>query len=287
MKKKAKKSENSERWLLTYSDLITLLVALFVVLYAMSNVSQEKYEQLSQSLSSALGSGSLTGKESVLDGSKGLLDGGSAADGLEGDNPDSGGNGTKGTSENVNNKNSSTTNDLNKDSTTADSDKISFSSQMEKKEFEKLRDKIQDIMDESDIKSSVKITTENRGLVISFSENLFFDSGDAKIKRNMNKTLSKIAKLLNSTDNHILIEGHTDNVPIHNSKYSSNWQLSSERATNVLEYLIKKYDISPSRLSAVSYGEYKPVASNETSEGRKQNRRVNIVLLYDNVAAAE
>ncbi|BCN30710.1 OmpA family protein [Anaeromicropila herbilytica] len=266
MKRKAKKSGNNERWLLTYSDMITLLVALFVVLYAMSNVSESKYAQLAESLNSSLGNGVLSGQDSLLPGKTGLLDGGKLLEQSSGDTN------TATTGADKNKNGISTTTQTGKDNNT-----------LEKEEFEKLRDQINQIAEKSNIKGNVTMTTEKRGLVITFSDKIFFDSGKALIKSNMNKTLKQIATLLNSTDNSIVVEGHTDNVPIKNAYYSSNWQLSSIRATNVVEYLISNCNISPSRLRAVGYGEYKPVASNKTKAGQNKNRRVNIVLLYNNV----
>lgn len=260
MKKKSKKSENSERWLLTYSDLITLLMILFIVLYSISNVNSAKYDKLSQSLNSALNTGILPGEDSVLENGSGIIDDGT-------------------------NNSSSTDNSANTDNnslnTTQNGDSVS-EYKAEKKEFSKLREDISEIVNDSNLKGNVSITMESRGLIISFSDQLFFDSGKSEIKDNMEDTFDDIAKLLNRTDNLISVEGHTDNVPIHNSEYSSNWQLSSMRAVNVVEYLINNYNINPSRLSAIGYGEYRPVADNKTKDGRIKNRRVDIVLLYKN-----
>lgn len=102
----------------------------------------------------------------------------------------------------------------------------------------------------------------------------------------MKLKLVSLSTVLNKIDNYIRIEGHTDNVPIRNEYFSSNWQLSSTRASNVVEYLINNGGISPDRLSAVGYGEYRPVADNSTDQGRSKNRRVDILILnnkYDNI----
>ena len=102
----------------------------------------------------------------------------------------------------------------------------------------------------------------------------------------MKLKLVSLSTVLNKIDNYIRVEGHTDNVPIRNEYFSSNWQLSSTRASNVVEYLINNGRISPDRLSAVAYGEYRPVADNSTDQGRSKNRRVDILILnnkYDNI----
>ncbi|MEK6845493.1 MAG: OmpA family protein, partial [Nanoarchaeota archaeon] len=108
-----------------------------------------------------------------------------------------------------------------------------------------------------------------------------FDSGKAKIRAEAYPLLSKVCAILkdNLAQFNVGIEGHTDNVPIQRSGWKSNWELSTSRALNVLHYLVKDQGISPERLSAIGYGEYRSVAPNETKDGRKQNRRVEIVIL--------
>ena len=107
---------------------------------------------------------------------------------------------------------------------------------------------------------------------------VMFDSGSAQIRPEFTPILEKIAEELMKIPNDIRIEGHTDNRPIHTPMFPSNWELSAARATSVLRFLVKK-GIDPSRLSAVGYGEFRPVASNDTPEGRAKNRRVEILIL--------
>ncbi|MBN2096961.1 MAG: OmpA family protein [Candidatus Omnitrophica bacterium] len=126
----------------------------------------------------------------------------------------------------------------------------------------------------------VKLGLEEKGLVITFVDNVLFDAGKAKLRVDSYSILDKVARVCrqNVRDRQIGIEGHTDNQPIKYSGWKSNWELSTARATSVLHYLIQK-DISPERLSATGYGEFHPVASNETAEGKQENRRVEIVIL--------
>jgi chemotaxis protein MotB len=126
----------------------------------------------------------------------------------------------------------------------------------------------------------VSLHMDDRGLVIILSDDVLFDSGKAQIKSQAKPVLDKVASTIKRKvpDKNIGVSGHTDNVPITHSKWKSNWELSTARATNVLHYLVSE-GVSPDKLSATGYGEHKPVASNSSSEGRAKNRRVEIVIL--------
>jgi chemotaxis protein MotB len=127
----------------------------------------------------------------------------------------------------------------------------------------------------------VKVEMLARGLVITFVAEVLFDSGKAELRGSALDTLDKVARVLNTTvqDLNVGIEGHTDNEPIRRSGWKSNWELSSARALSVLHHLVNQNGVDPNRLSATGYGEYRPVASNDTVEGRQKNRRVEIVIL--------
>lgn len=128
---------------------------------------------------------------------------------------------------------------------------------------------------------SVKVEMLERGLVVTFVAEVLFGSGKATLREQSFNTLDEVARVLNTTvkDLDVGIEGHTDNEPIRKSGWKSNWELSSARAMSVLHYLVDENGVNPERLAAIGYGEYRPVASNETKEGRQQNRRVEIVIL--------
>lgn len=127
----------------------------------------------------------------------------------------------------------------------------------------------------------IKLQMMEKGLVITVVGDLIFDSGKAKIRPEAVGLLNKVANILkeNMSQFNVGIEGHTDNVPIQRSGWKSNWELSTARSLSVLHFLVNEEGISPERLSAIGYGEYRPVASNDTKSGRKQNRRVEIVIL--------
>ncbi|MBD3425687.1 MAG: OmpA family protein [Candidatus Omnitrophica bacterium] len=134
----------------------------------------------------------------------------------------------------------------------------------------------------------VSLKMDDRGLVIILSDDILFDSGKAEIKSDAKPMLDKVAKIIRQKvpEKNIGVTGHTDNVPITHSKWESNWELSTARATNVLHYLVKE-GVSPGRLSATGYGEHKPIATNATAEGRAKNRRVEIVILPEFVEKNE
>jgi chemotaxis protein MotB len=127
----------------------------------------------------------------------------------------------------------------------------------------------------------VKLEMLEKGLVITVVGDLLFDSGKANIRPEGHAVLNKVALVLkeNVPKFNVGIEGHTDDQPIRHSGWKSNWELSSARALSVLHYLVNERGISPRRLSAIGYGEYRPVASNNTKSGRQLNRRVEIVIL--------
>jgi chemotaxis protein MotB len=149
------------------------------------------------------------------------------------------------------------------------------------RELDKARKLLESRLTQEIEDKQVKLQMMKKGLVITFVADILFDSGKAKIKPQNFALLDKVARVLieNVPENNIGIEGHTDNRPIKYSGWKSNWELSTARALAVLHYLVDKKGISPQRVSAIGYGEYRPVASNVTRAGRQKNRRVEIVIL--------
>ncbi len=141
-----------------------------------------------------------------------------------------------------------------------------------------LRQELEDALASEIKKNEVTVTVGPDGLVVSLREIGFFDSG-SKIRETSQSAFSRIAWLLVERPYRVRIEGHTDNKPIHNLQFSDNWDLSTSRATELVRLLIVKYGFAPDRLSAAGYAEYHPVNSNDTTEARAQNRRVDVVIL--------
>jgi len=149
----------------------------------------------------------------------------------------------------------------------------------ERQQFEEMKRALQEEFKDS--KEMIGLDIVDRGLVITLADNILFDSGKAKIKEDAYPVLDKITHVIKEKagDKNIGIEGHTDNVPIKYSHWKSNRELSTARANNVYHYLVEKAGLDPARLTTIGYGEYRPIASNETAEGRAKNRRVEIVIL--------
>jgi chemotaxis protein MotB len=142
-----------------------------------------------------------------------------------------------------------------------------------------LQSELQDALRREISLHEVGLHRETEGLVISMREFGFFDSGSGTLKASALPTLDRIASLLAVRTYELRIEGHTDNVPIHTPQFSSNWQLSTARATDLVRLLIERYRFAPDRFAAAGYAEYHPIASNATEQGRALNRRVDLVVL--------
>jgi chemotaxis protein MotB len=147
-------------------------------------------------------------------------------------------------------------------------------------ELQRAKEELEKRLQDDINNKQVKVEMQDKGLVITFVSEVLFDSGKAKLRSDSLSKLDKVAGVLNTTvaDLNVGVEGHTDNQPIRKSGWKSNWELSTARALSVLHYLSEKSVAEP-RLEAIGYGEYKPVASNDTKAGRQKNRRVEIVIL--------
>jgi len=141
-----------------------------------------------------------------------------------------------------------------------------------------LRRELEQALSVEILRGEAAVRTAPDGLVISLRETGFFETGSAHLKVESQPAFRRVAELLARQDHPIRIEGHTDNVRIHNSRYASNWELSTARATEMVRLLIGN-DLPPSQLSAAGYAEYHPIAMNDTPEGRALNRRVDLVIL--------
>ncbi len=153
--------------------------------------------------------------------------------------------------------------------------------QTELSDLEKAKQELEDRLRSEIADKQATVEMTERGLVITFVSEVLFDSGKDKLKTSALEHLARVSDVLKTTvsDLNVGIEGHTDNVPIKHSGWKSNWELSSHRALSVLHYLVSDQGIEPGRLAATGYGEYHPVASNDTAEDRQKNRRVEIVIL--------
>ena len=241
-RKRQPERPNHDRWLISYADFITLLFAFFVVLYASSRVDQYRVVQVAAAMRVAFQELGLFAPQSRavnLQPDQTAVSGRQAA--LRG---------SVGIGQN----------------------------QSDPGSLVALKQRLEKVLGPEIAKHTVGIRFGRGGLVISLEELGFFDSGSVKLRKGSEATLNRIAEALRPMPNEISIEGHTDNVPIHNSQFASNWELSTARAVEIVRLFITRYGFSPDRLSAAGYSEYHPIASNSTAEGRQLNRRVDVVV---------
>jgi chemotaxis protein MotB len=260
MKRRRKKpvSTNHERWLVSYADFITLLFAFFVVLYSSSQVDKRKVGELALAIQVAfqqMGVFAASNTDVPLDTDEPM--------------PFS----------NVQIvSNHERTTDLGQIVPVANNLPAAGYSDAEDN-LDALRRQLQHTLAAEIARNEIVLRTGTDGLIISLHEIAFFDSGSAQLRAGSMPTFTHIAKILNEHAYRIRIEGHTDNLPIHNSQFTSNWELSTARATELVRLLITQYQFAPTRLAAAGYAQYHPVASNDTVEGRAQNRRVDLVVI--------
>ncbi len=247
---------NHERWLVSYADFITLLFAFFVVLYSSSQVDQKKVGKLALAIQVAfqeMGVFPASTTQIPLDSNEPM--------------PFS-------TVQAIQNVNRSA--ELGR---IAPPPGDSLSAASEEADLSTLQSELQDALHHEIALHKVALHRETDGLVVSLLEFGFFDSGSATIKPESLAALDRLASILAVRTCRLRIEGHTDNVPIHTAQMSSNWELSTARATELVRLLIMRHRFAPQRLAAAGYAEYHPIASNLTASGRAQNRRVDIVIL--------
>lgn len=140
-------------------------------------------------------------------------------------------------------------------------------------------DKVKEFIDEKDLQASLQIKEDERGVILQIKDSILFNSGEAELKNNSLPMLSTISELIEKIPNNIIVEGHTDNVPINNYIFKSNWELSASRAVNVVRFFTENKSQNPKRFTASGYGEFKPIAANDSEENKAKNRRVNILLV--------
>ena len=153
--------------------------------------------------------------------------------------------------------------------------------------YEDLAAKLNEIIEKNSLTDEIKIREEERGIVLQVDESILFDSGKAEIKSESINVLDTIAKIIQETDNEIVAEGNTDNVPINSAAYRSNWELSTERALSIVRYLIENKNINPNRISLKGYGEFNPIVPNDTPENKAKNRRVDILVVEERESKTE
>lgn len=255
-RRKQAEHENHERWLVSYADFITLLFAFFVVMFASSQTDKGKAQQMSEAVRTAFEQGSI----------------GSALSGILGGTPD----------------------DLGKGS--AQMKGPGGQSKLSKKEptegrvaeLAPTRNALSDLLKDELRAGKMQLSLEERGLVISFQQSAFFPSGTDEIPDETYEPIRKVASAILSVPNPVRCEGHTDSVPLRpDARFQSNWELSAARAIAMMELLAHCCEVPRERFSIAGYAENAPTADNSTEEGRRRNRRVDIVILSPTGIKAE
>ncbi|MBM7646993.1 chemotaxis protein MotB [Scopulibacillus daqui] len=244
--KKNEQGENHERWMITYSDLITVLLVFIVVLYSMSQVQNQKFNALINSLHTAFKG------DAALDEAT---------------------------------KSAQRSSFMMPEETVKKDNKYKKKEEENNQRLNKLYVKLDQFIKKNGLNSDITLKNLPKGVRITFKDNILFDLGSASLKEQAKPVLHKVGQILKNVPNDISIEGHTDNTPIGSrSRFRSNWELSGARAQSVIEYLVQHDGLEKSRMQFVGYGEYKPIVKNDTPEHKAMNRRVNIVVLrHDDV----
>jgi chemotaxis protein MotB len=250
-KRRPEEHENHERWLVSYSDFITLLLALFVVMYAVSHVNEGRYRAVAGSLVAAFGN-----QPNQLNPQPIATMAPDALPPIHGPMGDS----------------------------TGDyliAKRARRAAEAQRRQQEKMEIIARDVMAAFDplLKNGqVRISQSNLGVRVEIDASLLFAPGQAVLQEESSRVLESVAQVLKNVDHAIQVEGHTDNIPIVTEKFPSNWELSAVRASSVVRLLIDN-GIEAVRLTAVGYGENRPLEPNDSEEGRKHNRRVTVMIL--------
>ncbi len=252
----------SKAWLDSYADAMTLLLAFFILLYASSLIDEDKFIDFKVGVAQALGRPS-----PAIDGGIGILDTGNGVTSLIAASPvrqeDGSDDGT---------------------ATAEQEEKAAAEEQAEIREAtrenaRRVVDELEELIEEVGAAPYVDVVDDPRGVILRFDSQVLFRSGEAKVLPDGVIVLQTVADLLAGLDNMLVVEGHTDNVPTTGTSWPTNWELSTARATTVLRFLHEVEGIPAVRLSAAGYADTRPRDTNKTSEGRRVNRRVEIVIL--------
>lgn len=242
--KKHPPHQNHERWMVSYADFVTLLFAFFVVMYATARIDESAPQRVSESVREALKEDSFRAMVTVL---------------LE---------------EKLQNPGASNVNPASRKKSGANkADAVLLEQFLPSMDFlsRELADEIQ--------QDKVQIRLTRRGLVISLRQAAFFPSGQDIIAPETYGAIAKVAETIAKLPNHVRLEGHTDSIPIHNDRFRSNWHLSTARAISMLDLLTGEFKVPGAKFTVAGYADTIPVEANESEDGRRRNRRVDIVLL--------
>ncbi|MDC3415787.1 flagellar motor protein MotS [Aquibacillus salsiterrae] len=253
MKLKRKKlvDKGSPRWIVTYADMVTLILVFFILLFSMSQVDLVKFQAISESFRNRM----------IFDYYPSPIEQDFPTENIKIEEDTEGVDGFNNSKANT--PNASMKQDLNQDQTTMD----------------QLFEQVQAYLNDNQLNSVIMASKTDEGVVLTLQENVLFETGEADIINSGKPLLKKIGLLLNNIPNYIRVEGHTDNRPISNYRFPSNWELSGARSSSVIRFILQNNPINPARFIAVGYGDTRPVVENTSPENWRKNRRVEIVIL--------
>lgn len=264
-RKRSSESSGSPEWMTTFSDLMTLLLTFFILLYSFSSVSNDKFMKAAGSLQDSFVG---AGQKSILDGAQWV--------------PEKSDPATTDDSAALSEQEAAAIQEAKAQAAQAEL----FTSAGQKmvavdQEVIKMYQEVIDFVEKNGLSEEISMSMDADGVYMKVKEAILFAPGSAVITESGRSALQKVAELIANFENKVVVEGHTDNIPHHDQKFDSNWELSAGRAIAVLRQLAEQQKIDPARLSAVGYGEHNPLVPNDTAEQRAENRRVNIVLVYE------
>ncbi len=244
-RKNKNEEENLDRWLVSYADFITLLFAFFVVMYSMSSVNEGKYRVLSDTMIAAFNTPpKSTEPIQIGEERKTVIKEKKIIQKIK------------------------------------PIDLLQNKNTQNNQQMLVIANKIRDSLKPLIKKGLVNVNQNNLWVEVELNNSLLFDIGSAELESEANSVIRQLVKVIKPLHNQVDIEGHTDNIPIRNEIFPTNWELSASRSASLVRSLIRR-GINPRRLTAIGYGEFRPKASNKTKKGRQVNRRVSVVILAD------
>ncbi|MCX8131479.1 MAG: OmpA family protein [Clostridia bacterium] len=247
-------SEGAPEWIVTYSDLVTLLLTFFILLFSMATLDKQKFEEIANSLRSSF--------LKVSNGERFDYNKGKSVIGIT-------------PYDNAKTAGEQGEEQKKKEGPEKDNEK---KNEENAHALQSVKIEIEEAISELGLRDHVKILEDKDQIILRLDSVILFNSGSAEIKPSGKDILKKMGIMFQKLNNEILVQGHTDNLPINTPLFPSNWELSTKRATNVVLYLIDACSLKPSSLTATGNGEFKPIAPNDSEQNRQKNRRIDIVI---------
>ncbi|SER94892.1 chemotaxis protein MotB [Gracilibacillus ureilyticus] len=255
--KQRSESKGAPKWMVTYSDMITLILVFFILLFTMSQIDAEKFKEVAVALRSS----------NIFDSMPAIMEEQTITDDHATD-----------VTKNENNQDpSDSLEEIITDTVPSNNDVI----REDKDTLDQLLAEVETYLKENNLNNVISATRTDQGVVLVLQENVLFDSGEAEVLDPAKPFLDKVSTLLSNISNQVRVEGHTDNRPISNFRFPSNWELSGARASSVIRYILETNEFDQSRFIAAGFGDTRPVAPNNSIENWSKNRRVEIVILEE------